>query len=112
MLEFVRQFELHYRGQAQGTLRSLVATPSLLSRVIKSQRQETEILSIMDRVRSDTGDEGWAIHTDGSLRYRGRVVVPQSENLREENLKEFHCPRFAMHPGGTKMYHDLRRKYY
>ena len=37
MLEVVGQFGLHYRGQAQGTLGSLVATPSLLSRVIKSQ---------------------------------------------------------------------------
>ena len=100
------------RDQAQGTLRSLVVTPSLLSRVIESQGQDTEILSIKDRVRSDTGDEGWAIHTNGSLRYKGRVVVPQSTDLREEILRKFHCPRFAVHPGGTKMYHDLRRQYY
>ena len=45
----------------------LVATPSLLSRVIKSQEQDAEILSIRDRVQSGTGDEGWAIHTNGSL---------------------------------------------
>ena len=55
---------------------SLVATPSLLSRVIESQGQDTEVVSIRDRVRSGMGDEGWAIHTDGSLRYKGRVVVP------------------------------------
>ena len=36
MLKVVRQFGLHYKGQAQGTLGSLVATPSLLSRVIES----------------------------------------------------------------------------
>ena len=57
-------------------LGSLVATPSLLSMVIESQGQDAEILSIRDRVQSGVGDEGWAIHTDGSLRYRGRVVVP------------------------------------
>ena len=53
-----------------------MATPSLLSRVIKSQGQDAEISFIRDRVQASTGDEGWAIHTDGSLRYRGRVVVP------------------------------------
>ena len=58
-------------------LGSLVATSSLLSRVIESQGQDVEISSIRDRVLSGTGDEGWAIHTYGSLRYRGRVVVPQ-----------------------------------
>ena len=35
MLKSVWQFELHYRDQAQGTLGSLVVTPSLLSRVIE-----------------------------------------------------------------------------
>ena len=39
-------------------------------------------------------------------------MVPQSTDLREEILREFHCSRFAVHPGGTKMYQDLRRKYY
>ena len=37
MLETVGQFGLQYYEQAQGTLGSLVATPSLLSRVIESQ---------------------------------------------------------------------------
>ena len=48
----------------------------------------------------------------GSLRHRGRVVVPQSADLREEILREFHCSRFAVHQGGTKMYHILRHQYY
>ena len=91
---------------------SLVATPSLLSRVIESQWQDAEIVSIRDRVQSGTGDEGWTVHSDGSLRYRGRVVVPHSNGLREEILKEFHCYRFFVHPGDTKMYQDLRRQYY
>ena len=91
---------------------SLVATPTLLNRVIKSQWQDAEIVSIRDRVKSGTGDEGWTVHVDGSLRYRGRVVVPQLTDLREEILREFHCSRFAVHPGGMKMYQDLRRQYY
>ena len=32
--------------------------PSLLSRVIESQGQDSEIVSIRDRVQSGTGDEG------------------------------------------------------
>ena len=35
-----------------------MATPSLLSRVIESQGQDTEIVSIRDRVQAGTGDEG------------------------------------------------------
>ena len=39
-------------------------------------------------------------------------MVPQSTDLREEILREFHCSRFAVHSGCMKMYHDLRRQYY
>ena len=51
MLETVRQFGLKYNKQAQGTFGSLVAMPSLFSRVIESQGQVTEIVSIRDRVQ-------------------------------------------------------------
>ena len=37
MLETIGQYILQYSNQAQGTLGSLVATLSLLSRVIESQ---------------------------------------------------------------------------
>ena len=57
MLEVLGQFGLQYSDQAQGVLGSLVATPSLLSRVIESQGQDTEILSIQDQVQSGTGDK-------------------------------------------------------
>ena len=39
-------------------------------------------------------------------------MVPHSTDLREEILRELHCSRFAVHPGCTKMYQDLRRQYY
>ena len=46
MLETVGQFRLQCSDQAQGVLGSLIATPSLLSRVIESQGQEVEMSSI------------------------------------------------------------------
>ena len=112
MLETVGQFGLQYSEQAQGTLGNLVAAPSLLSRVIESQGKDEELVSIRDRVQSGTGNKGWTIHADGSLRYRGWVVVSQLTDLREEILREFHCSQFAVHPSGKKMYQDLHRQYY
>ena len=49
---------------------------------------------------------------DCSLRYRGMIVFPRLADLRVEILSEFHCSRFAIHPSGTKMFHDLRLQYY
>ena len=87
-------------------------TPSLPSRVIEAQGQDTEVPSIRDRVRSGTSDEGWTIHTGGGLRYKGKITVPQLADLREEILNEFHCSHFAIHPDGMKVYHDLSHQYY
>ena len=112
MLETIGQFSLQYSEQAYGDIGSLVAMPSLLSRVIESQGQDAKLVSIRDRVQSSIGEEGWAIHIDGNLQYRGRVSVPQLTDLRKKILKEFHCSRFAVHSSGMKMYHDLRRQYY
>ena len=39
-------------------------------------------------------------------------MVPQLTGLREEILREFHFSQFVVHPGGTKMYRDLRYQYY
>ena len=39
-------------------------------------------------------------------------MVPRLVDLREEILRVFHCSRFVVHPGGTKMYQDLRHQYY
>ena len=56
MLENVGQFELQYSDQAQGALGSLGVTPSLLSKVIESQGQDVELVSIKDRVQSGIGE--------------------------------------------------------
>ena len=42
-------------------------------------------MSIRDRVQSGMGDEGWTVNSDGSLRYRGQVVVPQLTDLRGDS---------------------------
>ena len=62
MLETVGQFGLQYSERTQDVLGSLVATPSILSRVIESKEQDAEIVSIRDRVQASTSDEGWTIH--------------------------------------------------
>ena len=39
-------------------------------------------------------------------------MVPQSTDLREKILREFHCSRFVVRPGAMKMYRDLCCQYY
>ncbi|CAN6695210.1 unnamed protein product [Malus baccata var. baccata] len=50
--------------------------------------------------------------SDGMLMQENRMYVPNNEELKKEILDEAHCSAYAMHPGGTKMYHTIRPFYY
>jgi hypothetical protein len=40
------------------------------------------------------------------------LVVPKNRDLKKRILDEAHLPKFSMHPGSTKMYHDLKPLYW
>ena len=46
------------------------------------------------------------------LRFRGKLCVANVEEIRKDLLREAHHSVYASHPGGTKMYHDLKENYW
>jgi hypothetical protein len=38
--------------------------------------------------------------------------VPKKEALKKKILDEAHTSRYSIHPGSTKMYHDLRQQFW
>lgn len=86
--------------------------PKLMNEVVEAQKHDQEVAYIKGRLESGEPMPGWVIQPDGSLRYQRRLFVPSDELLREKVLKECHHSAFAVHPGGTKMYQDLKRQYW
>ncbi|XP_021757320.1 uncharacterized protein LOC110722353 [Chenopodium quinoa] len=53
------------------------------------------------------------IHEDGSLRYKGRWCVPQKcEEVKGKLMEEGHNTPYSVHPGGDKLYKDLKKVYW
>jgi hypothetical protein len=48
----------------------------------------------------------------GTIWFKNRICVPEIDSLRETILKEAHDSDYSIHPGSTKMYQDLRQKYW
>ena len=48
------------------------------------------------------------MHVDGSVKFKRRLCVPRDVELRNEILVDAHRAKYTIHPGNTKMYHDLR----
>ena len=44
--------------------------------------------------------------------YKDRVCVPDDNDLRKAILEEAHSGSFAIHPGSTKMYQDLKMSFW
>ena len=52
------------------------------------------------------------MNVDGFGYYRDWVCVPNDDELKKSILEEAHWGSFAMHPGSTKMYQDLKTSYW
>jgi hypothetical protein len=48
---------------------------------------------------------------EGVLWFKDRLVVPKEATLKKKILDEAHTLRYSIHPGSTKMYHDIRQKF-
>jgi hypothetical protein len=42
------------------------------------------------------------------LWYKGRICVPSIKKLKDKILREAHESAYSIHPGGNKMYRDLK----
>jgi hypothetical protein len=47
----------------------------------------------------------------GTLWFKDRLDVPKKESLKKKILDEVYTSRYSIHPGSTKMYHDLRQQF-
>ena len=52
------------------------------------------------------------IDREGTLRLGARLYVPDMDELRKEIMEEAHFFVYSIHPGSTKMYHDLKDTYW
>ena len=46
------------------------------------------------------------------LGFKGRICVPDDEEIKKQIFYEAHNTPYAMHPGTTKMYQDLKRYFW
>ena len=56
--------------------------------------------------------QDFMIDSEGTLRLDTRLCVPDVDELRKEIMEEAHFSAYSIHPGSTKMYHDLKDSYW
>ena len=52
------------------------------------------------------------VDEDGTLKFQNRLCVADVIELKKKILTEAHNTRYSIHPGGTKMYQDLKQYFW
>ncbi|GJW65189.1 putative nucleotidyltransferase, ribonuclease H [Tanacetum coccineum] len=100
--------ELCVRGQS-GFWASLRVEPNLISQIKTAQKDDGEIWAIIQNIDQQTE---FRVDDDGILWQGTKLCVPEDPTLREALMTEAHSSPFSIHPGSTKMYHDLKQHFW
>jgi hypothetical protein len=84
---------------------------SLLQEIRKGQLEDEKVQEIKRNIREEKLS-GFSEDDEGVLWYKGRICVPNVNELMDNILCEAHEPAYSIHPGGNKMYHDLKATYW
>ena len=55
---------------------------------------------------------GFHMDDQGTVWFGKRICVPEVKSIRESILREAHDSAYSIHPGSTKMYLDLKERYW
>jgi hypothetical protein len=93
-------------------LASIALVSELQEQIISEQKQDTVEVPHIKKLLEEGRGPHFCIDEQGVLRFKNRLVVPSSEELRRKILEEAHNSKLSIHPGSNKMYHDLRHLYW
>ncbi|KAK8951111.1 hypothetical protein KSP39_PZI003350 [Platanthera zijinensis] len=83
---------------------------SLKKRIRKVIPQDPFLMGIFEKLRK--GEVSVFNEKDSLLLLNDRLCVPDVDSLRKDILYEAHNTPYLIHPGRTKMYHDLKQDFW
>jgi hypothetical protein len=88
---------------------NITLTPILRDEIIAAQKNDEGMTHIKRRMQEgDTKVACFREDVEGTLWFKERLIVLKKEALKKKILDEACMSRYSIHPGSTKMYHDLR----
>jgi hypothetical protein len=83
----------------------------LLQKIIDAQRSDKGMRHIHEKIKAGKAN-CFRKDDQGIVWFNNRIVVPKGDDVRQQILDEAHLSRYSIHPGSTKMYHDLKQHYW
>jgi hypothetical protein len=110
--EFCKEFEKLNLGWVSNIKVITMEGDSTLEQDIqKGQLEDAKIQEIKEQIKENKAPE-FSVDEQGTLWYKKHLCVPEVKEVRELILREAHDSAYSIHPGSTKMYHDLKSRYW
>ena len=110
-LEYLEKFDFRPRCELEPEILAILSIrPTLIERIGEGQKKDAKLVESIQKLKPE--DKEFEVDREGWLRKQGRLVVPDIDGLRDEVLRECHHSKLTIHPGGNKMYQDMKRVYY
>ncbi|WVZ81162.1 hypothetical protein U9M48_028574 [Paspalum notatum var. saurae] len=111
-LELCAEFEsLNLGFVHHTTVATFEAEPTLEQEIRNHQKMDEKIQEIREQIKL-----GKAPHfredEQGTVWYKNRICVPDVDSIKKLILSEAHDTTYSIHPGSTKMYHDLKERFW
>jgi hypothetical protein len=110
--EFCKGFEKLNIGWVSNTeVVEMEVDSTLEQNIQKGQLEDAKTQEIKEQIKEDKV-LGFSVDDQGTLWYKKCICVPEIKEIRELILREAHDSAYSIHPGNTKMYHDLKSRYW
>ncbi|WVZ49106.1 hypothetical protein U9M48_000487 [Paspalum notatum var. saurae] len=93
------------------TTMTFEAEPTLEQEIKTHQKTDGKIQEILEQIKLGKAP---FFHEDeqGTIWYKNRICVPDVDSIRKLILSEAHDTAYSIHPGSTKMYYDLKERFW
>jgi hypothetical protein len=110
--EFYTEFEkLNLGWVSNAEVVEMEVDSALEQDIRRGQLEDAKIQEIKEQIKGDKAP-GFGVDDQGTLWYKKCICVPGIKEIRESILREAHDSAYSIHPGSTKMYHDLKSRYW
>jgi hypothetical protein len=90
---------------------TLEVQSTLEQEICKGQLDDVGIQKIKESMKQGEAPD-FTEDEQGTLWFKNRLCVPKTCDLRETILREAHDSAYSIHLGSTKMYQDLKQRYW
>jgi hypothetical protein len=92
-------------------LHSIQVSCSLDSKIIEGQKTDKGVFHIKEKIKKEPS-KNFRVDEQGVLWFDDRLVVSKDRELKNKLMDEAHLSKLSIHPGSSKMYQELRPRYW